>query len=64
MVWIYAGALIFGSDGIVLACPASDGTEWAKRNLDAFFVISTDAGVDDLVAADSIPAQWILVNFV
>ena len=63
MVWIHGDALIFGSDGIVLACPASDGTEWAKGNLDAFFVISTDAGVDDLVAADFIQAQWTSVDF-
>ena len=52
MVWIHRGALIFGSGGIVLACPASDGTEWAKGNLDALFVIPADVGVNDLVAAD------------
>ena len=64
MVWIHAGALIFGSSGIVLACPASDGTEWAKGNLDALFVVSTAVGVDDLVATDFIQAQWTSVNFV
>ena len=64
MVWIHAGVLIFGSGGIVLACPASDGTEWAKGNLDAFFVVPADVGVDDLVAADFIQAQWTSVNFV
>ena len=57
-------ALIFGSDGIVLARPVFDETESAKGNLDTFFVVSTAVGVDDLVATDFIQAPWTSVSFV
>ena len=56
-------ALVFGSDGIVLACPVFDETDSAKGNLDPFFVVSTAVGVDDLVATDFIQAPWTSVNF-
>ena len=64
MVWIHGGALIFGSGGIVLACPASDGTEWAKGNLDALFVTPAGVGVNDLVDTDLTRTLSISVDFV
>ena len=64
MAWIHGGALVFGSGGIVLACPAADGTEWAKGNFDAPFVIPVDVGVNELVAAYFIQTPSTSVDFV
>ena len=57
-------ALVFGSDGIVLARPVFDETESAKGNLGTFFGVSTAVGVDDLVATDFIQVPWTSVSFV